>query len=99
MRMIIGLVLAVTTVSTALSADLRYGLEEADRVAFADEVVTYAPRRALAARRTGCVKCPGSRLHLGGLRTTYQTQLPLGGLGRYCPPELQTRQVVLVRKG
>ena len=93
MRTVLGLMLAVTMASGALSADLRY------RSFDANEVITYAPRRVVIVRRTTCVKCPGSRLPLGGLRSTYQSRLPLGGLGRYCPPELQTHQVILIRKG
>jgi hypothetical protein len=93
MRTVLGLLLAITTGSSALSADFRY------RSAPPDEPVTYAPRRVVTVRRTTCVRCPGSRLPLNHLRTPYQAQLPLGGLRRYCPPELETREVVLVRKG
>lgn len=99
MRMIIGVALVVTTASSALSADLGYRPRDVGEAVFTDEVSIPPPRRVTVVRRTRCTQCPGSHLPLGGLRTTYQARLPLGGLGRYCPPELQTRQVVLVRKG
>jgi hypothetical protein len=92
MRIVLGLVLAITTISAALSADLRYGSDDADLV------VASARHRVFTVRRTICVRCPSSHLPLGRL-TTYQSRLPLDGLGRYCPPDLQTRQVVLIRKG
>jgi hypothetical protein len=93
MRIVLGLLLAITTSSSALSADFSY------RSVPQDEPITYAPRRVVTVRRTTCIRCPGSRLPLDHLRTPYQAQLPLGGLGRYCPPELETQKVVLVRKG
>jgi hypothetical protein len=100
MRITLGLALAFTMASGAFSADLGDRYYEPDEAVIVEEAVRHpAPRRIVKVKRSTCVGCSGSRLPLGGLRETHVPRLPYGGLGTYCPPELQTRQVVLRRKG
>ncbi len=98
MRIILGFVLAAAAGSGALSADLRSLPGARDEVLLASKVSHHTSRQVIAVRRSSCTNCPGSRLPLGGLHALYNARLPLGGLGLYCPPELETRQVVLIRK-
>ncbi|PVE25674.1 hypothetical protein DC522_04995 [Microvirga sp. KLBC 81] len=103
MRIVLGLVLAITAASGASAADFGSGSYEPGYyepdIVYADEV--YAPppsRRVVRVGRLPCVTCPGARLPYGGLRRTYEADLPWGGLPEYCPPEFVAQQPVLVRK-
>jgi hypothetical protein len=98
MRIILGLALAITVVSGASAADVGDGYYESDVVYMDEGYAPSPPRHVVRSTRTPCVTCRGSRLPYGGLRRTYETTLPWGGLPEYCPPEFVTAQPVLVRK-
>ena len=99
MRFVVAILLTAATGSGAISADLRSPSHDKDGMLLAGKAASHASRRVISVRRSSCIKCLGSLLPLGGLRTTYNARLPLGGFGSYCPPELENRQIVLVRKG
>ncbi len=98
MRTILGLALAITLISRASAADLEYGYYEPGVVYMDEGYATPPPRHVVRIKRTYCVTCLSARLPYGGLRSTYEADLPWGGLPEYCPPEFVYSQPVLVRK-
>jgi hypothetical protein len=91
------LALALPGAAGAADLSLRGPAATAGEEVYVERVVA-RPVRAVRTTYLPCIKCRGG-LPWGGLRRTYQVELPWGGLPEYCPPVRAVTRAVVVTKG